>query len=260
MASEPRKHLTPNDLEYLDVGQAANICSVSDERFAKWIEKGLVPVIEHGSKRLVRAHDLIQHLIRHNIPIPERLLQGSSKKILFILMEETIPQSVTSEIIWTLYRLREQSPYIFDIVRDDTNIELKIITFNPDVIFLLRKDSTDQAREQAIARMANGTTPVHAFSIDHPIDLDLFLALLGDFAPDATIASASCLSASRSWTPTTRPPSRRSTASAHVWRPTSTTCRRCSTSRRSPSAAASASSRALPGPCARRWRRSSTGA
>ena len=29
MASEPRKHLTPNDLEYLDVGQAANICSVS---------------------------------------------------------------------------------------------------------------------------------------------------------------------------------------------------------------------------------------
>ena len=127
MASEPRKHLTPNDLEYLDVEQAANICSVSDERFAKWIEKGLVPVIEHGSKRLVRAHDLIQHLIRHNIPIPERLLQGSSKKILFILMEETIPQSVTSEIIWTLYRLREQSPYIFDIVRDDTNIELKII-------------------------------------------------------------------------------------------------------------------------------------
>ena len=176
MASEPRKHLTPNDLEYLDVGQAANICSVSDERFAKWIEKGLVPVIEHGGKRLVRAHDLIQHLIRHNIPIPERLLQGSSKKILFILMEETIPQSVTSEIIWTLYRLREQSPYIFDIVRDDTNIELKIITFGPDVIFLLRKDTTDQAREQAIARMVNGTTPVHAFSIDHPIDLDLFLA------------------------------------------------------------------------------------
>ena len=29
---------------------------------------------------------------------------------------------------------------------------------------------------KAIARMVNGTTPVHAFSIDHPIDLDLFLA------------------------------------------------------------------------------------
>ena len=63
-----------------------------------------------------------------------------------------------------------------DIVRDDPNLELKIITFSPDVIFLLRKDTTDQAREQAIARMANGTTPVHAFSIDHTIDLDLFLA------------------------------------------------------------------------------------
>ncbi len=176
MASPPKTSLTANDLEYLDVEQAANICSVSDERFARWIDKGLVPVIEGKGKKLIRSRDLIQHLIRHNIPIPERLLQGSSKKILFILMEETIPERVTSEIIWTLYRLREQTPYIFDIVRDDPNIELKIITFNPDVIFLLRKDTTDQAREQAIARMANGTTPVHAFSIDHPIDLDLFLA------------------------------------------------------------------------------------
>lgn len=176
MPSEPKKHLTATDLEYLDLEQAAHICSVSDERFVKWIEKGLLPVIEHGRKRLVRSHDLIQHLMRHNIPIPERLLQGSGKKILFILMEETIPQSVTSEIIWTLYRLRKQSPYVFDIVRDDTNIELKIITFSPDVIFLLRKDDTDQAREQAITRMVNDTTPVHTFSVDRPIDLDLFLA------------------------------------------------------------------------------------
>lgn len=176
MPSGPSKQLTPNDLEYLDLEQAANICSVSNERFAKWIEKGLVPVIEHGGKRLVRSHDLIQHLIRHNIPIPDRLLQGNSKKILFILMEETIPPSVTSEIIWALYRLRKQSPYIFDIVRYDRNIELKIITFSPDVIFLLRKDAVDQAHEQAIARMVNGTTPVHAFSIDRPVDLGLFLA------------------------------------------------------------------------------------
>ena len=177
MASPPKTSRTANDLEYLDVEQAANICSVSDERFARWIDKGLVPVIAHGGKRLVRAHDLIQHLIRHNIPIPERLLQGSSKKILFILMEETIPERVTSEIIWTLYRLREQTPYIFDIVRDDPNIELKIITFNPDVIFLLRKDSTDQAREQAIARMhtALAETAIEGIQSNVPLHRELMM-------------------------------------------------------------------------------------
>lgn len=90
MSNGLNKILHPEDLEYLSVDQAASICCVSEERFAKWIEKGLLPVIESKGSNLVRSRDLIQHLIRHNIRIPERLLQGNSKKILFILMEKDI--------------------------------------------------------------------------------------------------------------------------------------------------------------------------
>ena len=175
MASPPKTSRTANDLEYLDVEQAANICSVSDERFAKWIEKGLVPVIEHGSKRLVRAHDLIQHLIRHNIPIPERLLQGSSKKILFILMQPEIPPAMTTDIIWALYQIHKQPSYIFDFIEYDDTTELKIITFDPDIIVLLQKEGDVHTALQNISKMPGRSIPVHSLSADRAIDLKTLL-------------------------------------------------------------------------------------
>lgn len=170
------KPIPANDFEYLDLKQAAIICCVSDERFKKWIDKGVIPVIDLNGKQLIHSHDLIQHLVRHNIPIPDRLLQGNSKKILFVLADETIPHALTTEVIWALYRLRKRTSYIFDFVRFDKNIELKIITFRPDVIVLLQQDDSDPEPEKSLRKMANGTTPVHAFSAKRKINLDAILS------------------------------------------------------------------------------------
>jgi hypothetical protein len=172
MPNGSQKSCSSNDLEYLDLEQAALICSVSDERFDKWIEKGAVPVIDRNGKKLIHSHDLIQHLIRHNIPIPDRLLQGTNKKILFVLTDEDIPQSVATEFIWTLFRLRKRSGYIFDFARYDRNVELKIITLCPDMIVLLIQETTDQEPEKTIRKMTNGVTPVYKFSTDRKIDLE----------------------------------------------------------------------------------------
>jgi hypothetical protein len=166
----------PSDLEYLGLEQAATICCVSNERFGKWIAKGVIPIIEFKGKSFIHSHDLIQHLIRHNIPIPDRLLQGNSKKILFILTGETIPQTVTTEVIWTLYRLRKRSSYVFDFVRFDTNIELKVITFHPDLIVLLQPDTSDQESIKVIQKSTNGSIPVYIFATDQTIDLDAVLS------------------------------------------------------------------------------------
>jgi hypothetical protein len=167
---------TPNDHEYLDLKQAAVICSVSDERFGKWIDKGVVPVIDVNGKKLIHSHDLIQHLVRHNIPIPDRLLQGNSKKILFVLTDESVPNTVTTEVIWSLYKLRKQTAYIFDFVRFDSNIELKIITFRPDRIVLVQADAGDLEPERLIRKMANGSTPIYTFTADRTSELDRFLS------------------------------------------------------------------------------------
>ena len=173
MTNEPAPSCAPNDLEYLDLEQAAVICCVSDERLNKWIEKGTVPVIDRNGKKLIHSHDLIQHLIRHNIPIPDRLLQGSNKKILFVLTEKDIPQPVATELIWALFRLRKRSAYIFDFVRYDRNVELKIITLRPDIIVLLLQGVFNQEPETTIRKMTNGVTPVYTFSTDRKIDLEM---------------------------------------------------------------------------------------
>jgi hypothetical protein len=166
---------TSSDHEYLELKQAAVICSVSDERFAKWIDKGVVPVIDVNGKKLIHSHDLTQHLVRHNIPIPDRLLQGNSKKILFVLTDESIPHAVTTEVIWALYNLRKKTAYIFDFVRFDSNIELKIITFRPDKIVLLQEDAGDKKPAQHIQKMVNGSTPIYTVAAGRTSGLDQFL-------------------------------------------------------------------------------------
>ncbi len=171
-----KKMLNPNDLEYLTFEQAASICCVSEERFGKWIEKGLIPVIVINEKKFIRPQDLIQHLIGHNIRIPDRLLQGNIKKILFILMQTEIPQAMTTKIIWALYRLRKQTSYIYDFIEYDKNTELKIITFDPDTIFLLTKDTQSQDAKKNIDRMLGKNIPVHSFSVDRDINLDAILS------------------------------------------------------------------------------------
>ncbi|MCL1981440.1 MAG: hypothetical protein FWG62_10260 [Proteobacteria bacterium] len=174
MTNGQQQHL-PTDHEYLDLKQAAIICSVSEERFGKWIDKGAVPIIEAKGRRLIHSHDLVQHLVRHNIPIPDRLLQGNSKKILFVLTDESIPHKVTIEIIWALYALRKETAYIFDFVRFDRNIELKIITFHPDKIVLLQDNAGDGKPARQLRNLTNGVPPVYTFVADNIVELKQFL-------------------------------------------------------------------------------------
>jgi len=176
MADELKTHLHPEDLEYLNFAQAAAICSISEERLARWVDKGMLPVISANETLVIRSQDLIQHLIRHNIRIPDRLLQGTIKKILFILMQAEVSPQMTRDIIWALYRQREHSDYIFDFIQHDENTELKIITFDPDAIFLLQNTSVPTCEiKHCINALLERTIPVHWFPVDQAIDLDSLL-------------------------------------------------------------------------------------
>lgn len=167
--------LHPGNLEYLTLDQAASICCVSEERFGKWIEKGLLPVIETKGNKLVRSRDLIQHLIRHNIRIPERLLQGNTKKILFILMEKDLPAPMTTDIIWAIYRLRKHPSLIIDFIECNSDTELKVITFDPDVIFLLKSNEDTKTAELKLNKMLGKDIPIHSFSVERALDIDTLL-------------------------------------------------------------------------------------
>nr|WP_320010976.1 hypothetical protein [uncultured Desulfobulbus sp.] len=177
MDNELKHHLHPDDLEYLSFAQVAAICSISQERLTRWVSKGMLPVITCNEQQLIRSQDLIQHLIRHNIRIPARLLQGSTKKILFILMQAVISSEMTRDIIWALYRQKEQGRYIFDFIQHDENTELKIITFAPDAIFLLTsKDLPASPLPLNVNAILGRKTPIFTFPVDQVVDIDTLLA------------------------------------------------------------------------------------
>lgn len=172
MSNGPSITRSCDELEYLDLEQAAAICAVSDERFNKWVEKGIVPIIHLKNNKLIRSHDLIQHLIRHNIPVPDRLLQGINKKILFILNGEELPQSMAAEIVLTLFKLRRQTAHIFDFVHFGEHVELKIIALCPDIIVLLTEDVVEPELKQSIRKMVNDAIPVYSVTANRTVDLE----------------------------------------------------------------------------------------
>ena len=170
MSDRPSTAIAPAELEYLSLEQAAALCGVSEERFRKWVEMGPLPVIDSDGKRLVRARDLIRHLIEHNIRLPERLLPGQARKILFIGQKSQMSAGI--EIVWALYHLQRDSRSVFNFIEDDENADLKIINFDPDCIFLLPpvdEKKVDIARFNAVL---NRPVPVRIFSPDSVSDLD----------------------------------------------------------------------------------------
>ncbi len=131
--------------EFLSPSRAAALCSVSESRFESWIRQGLVPVISQGSRKMIKSRDLIEHFICHNIRIPEELLQGGRKKILFIGMHNQVEPGLASAVIRLLYRLRDQEDFIVDFIRHGEHTELKVITLEPDRIILLGTDTETTA-------------------------------------------------------------------------------------------------------------------
>ncbi len=153
-----------DDSEYLTPAQAASVCCVSVDRFFRWLDSGLIPVICRRGRRLISSQDLIHHLVRHNIPVPDRLLQGGLKKILVILQQLIMPKAVTAKIIWTLYRFREKTPCILECIAYDSNTELKIITFSPDAILLFGMDEQVEDTAAGIRQILTNAIPLYSFS------------------------------------------------------------------------------------------------
>ncbi len=126
--------------EFLSMEQAAALSSVSESRFAGWIQQGLLPVVYGGGRYMIKARDLIAHFIGHNIRIPAQLLQGGRKKILFIGLQDQVEPELASAVIRLLYRLRDQEDFIVDFIRHGEHTELKVITLEPDRVVLLGRE------------------------------------------------------------------------------------------------------------------------
>ena len=140
MQATAAKHLV-QEHEFLSPVRAAELCSVSLARFEGWIRQGLLPAIQQNGQQLIASRDLISHLLGHNIRIPEALLQGGCKKILFISLCEQAAPELAASVVRLLFRLKEHEDFIVDFIRHGEHTELKLITFEPDQVVLLGDES-----------------------------------------------------------------------------------------------------------------------
>ena len=138
------------------------------------MRQGLVPVVRQGGRKLIKSRDLIEHLISHNIRIPEELLQGGRKKILFIGLHDHVESGLAAAVIRLLYRLRERENFIVDFIRHGEHTELKIITLEPDKIILLGADPEAQDLLTSLRRLL---APEASIQCLHPKEMASGLAV-----------------------------------------------------------------------------------
>ena len=159
MPHSATKHLV-QEHEFINPSRAAALCSVSVARFESWMRQGLVPVVRQGGRMLIKSRDLIEHLISHNIRIPEELLLGGRKKILFIGLHDHVEPELAAAVIRLLYRLREREDFIVDFIRHGEHTELKIITLEPDKVVVLGADQEAQELQAGLRRLLAPETSI----------------------------------------------------------------------------------------------------
>jgi len=76
--------------------------------------------------------------------------------------------------------MRQQAFTVFDFIRYDIMRELKMNTFNPDVIFVVQKENSSLNLKESIQKMLNRTIPAHCTPADRKSVLNIFLINLYD--------------------------------------------------------------------------------
>ena len=122
-----------NKLEAVTLQQVASLCCVSEDRVKKWVNtSGLKPLTSESEQ--VYCQDLIDFLVRYNMPIPASILPAEAKKILFIFSSETLKYIYVTFLVHFFQKLRTEENFISDTVCYDQQAKYKILTFAPDLI------------------------------------------------------------------------------------------------------------------------------
>lgn len=131
----------------LTLDQIASLCGVSLLRVRRWIEKkGLQVCSPDSSEEMVRHADLIDFLVKFNMPIPDSIMPFKAKKILFIYSNYSGERLFIRFLVHFLGQLKkEQRNLIADHVAYGPDAKMKVMVFKPDLIILDMTESDQEA-------------------------------------------------------------------------------------------------------------------
>lgn len=127
--------------------QIASLCGVSLLRVRRWIEKkGLQVCSTDGSEEIIRHADLIDFLVKYNMPIPDSIMPFQAKKLLFIHSNYSGERLFIRFLVHFLGQLKkEQRNLIADHVSYGPDAKMKVLVFKPDLIILDMMESDQEA-------------------------------------------------------------------------------------------------------------------
>ncbi|MDW7772404.1 MAG: hypothetical protein SCH71_05880 [Desulfobulbaceae bacterium] len=178
----------------LSIELAASLCGVSPGRARKWIDKHGLKAVQETDGLAVNAADLINFLVKYNMPIPDAIVPKNTKKILFVYREGTEDKNFLRYLIGFIRQIRKTGTCIIaDHVPYGPDVQMKIMVFKPDLILLDAVNSTENVI--AISRFVNRSREFNTIQIiaysnsEHSSEyLDLFQKegvdeVTGDTAP-----------------------------------------------------------------------------
>jgi len=121
----------------LNLEQTAAVCGVSLSRVKKWIGgRGLKVDTNDPDNAMVNHDDLIDFLIKYNMPIPESFIPYKAKKLLITYTSTDNNCSFIKFLVRFLGELKKETNFIVDHVAYGTDTKMKLMVFKPDLILL----------------------------------------------------------------------------------------------------------------------------
>lgn len=122
----------------LNIDQAASLCGVSPTRVKAWIDKKELRAGEnHGREQWIRHTDLIDFLVKFNMPIPDALLPYKARKILFIYNDDSGSRLFMRFLIRLLGQLKKtHQTFVADHIPYGPDAKIKVMVFKPDLVLL----------------------------------------------------------------------------------------------------------------------------
>ncbi len=112
--------------------ETAKLCHVSPLSIINWVNAGRLPAFRTpGGHRRIRREDLIRFMKDNGIPLPEDLQEGSGRRKILVVDDESSIREVLAEHLTT-----RPQPFEVSTAADGFEAGRLVATFRPDVVLL----------------------------------------------------------------------------------------------------------------------------
>ncbi len=133
---------------YLSLDQISTYCGIPINRINNWVggKQLKVSKVEDNTQK-IQLDELIDFLVRHNMPIPDSIIPVKVRKILFIFAKDLIMDEIVLKFLMKFFeRLKKEANLIIDYCSYGSMVKMKLLVFKPDLVILDVSSTEESSR------------------------------------------------------------------------------------------------------------------